>query len=133
MLLWKNKKGKKFYGRKRYCTQEEISNAIEHNPTYAKISNEIIDKIVDQVIKNVGEITFPRELKRIIVNKPNIRVIKKNQHQNALDKDYEKYGVVLSNSQIKDFNDKLTTYMLIDNNIKSEHIKYVEKVKSQIK
>ena len=52
MLLWKNKKGKKFYGRKRYCTQEEISNAIEHNPTYAKISNEIIDKIVDQVIKN---------------------------------------------------------------------------------
>lgn len=35
----------------RYCTQEEISNAIEHNPTYAKISNEIIDKIADQVIK----------------------------------------------------------------------------------
>ena len=35
----------------RYCTQEEISNAIEHNLTYAKISNEIIDKIADQVIK----------------------------------------------------------------------------------
>lgn len=35
----------------RYCTQEEIKNAIEHNPTYAKISNEIIDKIADQVIK----------------------------------------------------------------------------------
>lgn len=35
----------------RYCTQEEISNAIEHNPTYATISNEIIDKIADQVIK----------------------------------------------------------------------------------
>ena len=35
----------------RYCTQEEISNAIEHNPTYAKISNEIINKIADQVIK----------------------------------------------------------------------------------
>ena len=35
----------------RYCTQEEINNAIEHNPTYAKISSEIIDKIADQVIK----------------------------------------------------------------------------------
>lgn len=35
----------------RYCTQEEISNAIEHNLIYAKISNEIIDKIADQVIK----------------------------------------------------------------------------------
>lgn len=35
----------------RYCTQEEISNAIEHNSTYAKISNEIINKIADQVIK----------------------------------------------------------------------------------
>lgn len=35
----------------RYCTQEEISNAIEHNLTYAKILNEIIDKIADQVIK----------------------------------------------------------------------------------
>lgn len=35
----------------RYCTQEEISNAIEYNLTYAKISNEIIDKIADQVIK----------------------------------------------------------------------------------
>ena len=35
----------------RYCTQEEIRNAIEHNLTYAKISNEIIDKIADQVIK----------------------------------------------------------------------------------
>ena len=35
----------------RYCTQEEISNAIEHNLTYAKISNEIIDKIANQVIK----------------------------------------------------------------------------------
>ncbi len=73
------------------------------------------------------------ELKRITVNKPNVRVIKRNQLQNALDKDYEKYRVVLSNSQIRNFNDKLTTYMLIDDNIRSEHIKYVEKVKSQIK
>ena len=56
--------------------------------------------------------------------------IKRNQLQNALDKDYEKYGVILSNSQIKDFNDKLTTYMFIDNNIKSKKSNKIENKKA---
>lgn len=35
----------------RYCSQEEINNAISHTPASANISSNIIDKIADQVIK----------------------------------------------------------------------------------
>lgn len=73
------------------------------------------------------------ELKKIYVNKPNVKVIKKNQLQNTLQKDYEKYGVVLTNNQIRDLNNRLTKYVFTDDNIKNEHIEYVEKIKNEKK
>lgn len=71
------------------------------------------------------------ELKKTTVNKPNVRVIKRNQLQDTLDKDYEKYGVILSNSQISNLNENLTKYMFLGDNVKSEHIEYVKKIKRE--
>ena len=69
------------------------------------------------------------ELKNITVSKPNVRVIKRHQLQNTLNEDYKKYGIVFSNSQIRNFSDKLTKYMFTNDDTKKEHIKYIEKIK----
>lgn len=116
-----------------YKRKTKFYNPITQNRNHIKALANILEIKDVNIFKSYIVFSERCELKRITVNKPNVRVIKRNQLQNALDKDYEKYGDVLSNSQIRDFNDKLTTYMFIDDNIRSEHIKYVEKVKSQIK
>ena len=69
------------------------------------------------------------ELKRITTSKTNVRIIKRNQLQNTLNEEYEKYGTVLLDSQIRDCNDKLIKYMFPKDDIKNKHIEYVEKIK----
>lgn len=69
------------------------------------------------------------ELKKIYISKPNLRVIKRHQLQDTLNNDYKKYGQVLNNSEITDIYNKLVNYMFCSDNIKDEHIKYINSIK----
>lgn len=69
-------------------------------------------------------------LKKIKVFKPNVKVIKRNQLNDTLDKDYELYGKVLKNKEIKNISDKLMQYMFVDENTKKEHINYIKNLKN---
>lgn len=69
------------------------------------------------------------ELKKIYISKQNLRVIKRHQLQNTLNNDYKKYGQVLNNSEITDIYDKLVNYMFCSDNVKNEHIKYINSIK----
>lgn len=68
------------------------------------------------------------ELKKIKVNKPNIKIIKRHQLQDTLNNDYKIYGNILDKNQINDVYDKLVKYMFSDDNIRNKHIKYVESI-----
>ena len=71
------------------------------------------------------------ELKKININKSNVKVIRRHELQNALDNDYEKYGQVLLDSQIKKYNEQLVNYMFPCDDVKSKHVEYVKQIKKQ--
>lgn len=71
------------------------------------------------------------ELKKININKSNVKVIKRHELQNTLDNDYEKYGTVLLDSQIKKYNEQLVNYMFPCDDVKIKHIEYVKQFKTK--
>lgn len=112
-----------------YKNKTKFYNPIMQNRNHIKALASILEIKDMNIFRSYIVFSERCELKNITVNKPNVRVIKRNQLQNTLNKDYETYGSILLDSQIRDFNDKLTKYMFFNNDIKKEHIKYVEKLK----
>ena len=68
-------------------------------------------------------------LKNIKVFKSNVRVIQRHDLNDNLNKDYELYGEVLSDSEIEQIYNKLFKYMYPDQNTKKEHINYIENLR----
>lgn len=114
-----------------YKNKNRFYNPIVQNRNHIKALANILGIEDVNIFRSYIIFSERCELKKITVNKPNVRVIKRNQLQNTLDKDYEEYGDVLLNSQIREFNNKLSDYMFANDDIKKEHIKYVEKIKNK--
>lgn len=114
-----------------YKNRNKFYNPIMQNRNHIKALASILEVNDMNIFRSYIVFSERCELKKITITKPNVRVIKRNQLQNTLNQDYEKYGSILTNSQIKDFNDKLTKYMFFKDDIKNEHIKYVEKLKNE--
>lgn len=116
-----------------YKNKNRFYNPIMQNRNHIKSLANIL-KIKDMNIFRSYIVFSERcELKKITVNKPNVRVVKRNHLQDTLNKDYEKYGNILLNSQIRDFSDKLNKYMFSNDDIKNEHIKYVKEIKDEMR
>ena len=71
------------------------------------------------------------KLKKIILDDKNIKVIKRHQLQENLDKDYKIYGKVLTEKEIDLIYNKLYKYMFVDNEQKIGHINYINELKNK--
>ena len=107
-----------------------IYNPIIQNRNHIKALANILEIKDMNIFRSYIVFSERCELKKITVNKPNVRVIKRSQLKDTLNKDYETYGSILLEKQISDFNDKLTKYMSPSDYIKIKHIKYVEEQKN---
>ena len=112
-----------------YKRKNKFYNPIIQNKNHIKTLTNVLGIEDMNIFRSYIVFSERCELKKITVNKPNVKVIKRSQLQDTLDNDYKRYGVVLSNSRISNLNEKLTKYMFTDDNIKREHIEYVKKIK----
>lgn len=112
-----------------YKSKNGFYNPIIQNRNHIKALASILEIKDVNIFRSYIVFSERCELKNITVSKPNVRVIKRHQLQNTLNEDYKKYGIVFSNSQIRNFSDKLTKYMFTNDDTKKEHIKYIEKIK----
>ena len=71
------------------------------------------------------------ELKKIILDDKNIKVIKRHQLKETLARDYKLYGKVLTEKEIDLIYNKLYKYMFVDNEQKIGHINYINELKKQ--
>lgn len=112
-----------------YKNKNKFYNPITQNRNHIKAIANILEIEDMNIFRSYIVFSERCELKKITINKPNVRVIKRHQLQNTLNRDYEENGKVLLNSQIKDFNDKLKKYMNPKEDVKNQHIEYVKNIK----
>lgn len=113
-----------------YSKKTPFYNPVMQNRSHIKALANILKINNMDIFKSYIVFSERCELKKIKVNKPNVKIIKRHQLQDTLNNDYKIYDNILNKDQINDIYDTLVKYMFPDDNIRNKHIKYIESLKS---
>lgn len=106
---------------------------IAQNSTHIKVLNRFL-KIEDlNIFRSYIVFSERCELKKIILNNKNTKVIKRHQLKDTLNNDYKIYGKVLTEEEIDSIYNKLYKYMFVDDEVKIRHINHITKLKEKEK
>ena len=111
-----------------YDYKKRFYNPIMQNRNHIKNLANILEIEDMNIFRSYIIFSNRCQLKKITVNKSNIRVIKREKLQETLEKDYQKYGKILTNEQISTINDRLFNYMFSDEETKRAHNEYIKNI-----
>ena len=112
-----------------YKKKIRFYNPIIQNRNHILALKGILERYNADIFRSYIVFSERCSLKKIIINKPNIKVIKRSRLEETLNSDYKKYGKILSNEQIDEIYNKLVLYMYADKTVKENHKKYINNIK----
>lgn len=114
-----------------YGHKYKFYNPVMQNRNHIKALANIIGIEDMSIFRSYIVFSQKCDFKKIIVTKPNLKVVKQSELASTLNKEYMEKDKILTYEQIKEFDSKLSKYMFAEDEVKERHNKIIkEKYKS---